>query len=130
MASPYGIADVLLLHGFKRETIYGPLAQLATRPNVPFGTGGERFRMVEYRLMYYAYILQDADGKLYKGVTNNIVRRFREHNSGHTKTTKKMRGLKVIYTEAFNTFQEARAREKYFKTAAGRKFIKTNIMGR
>ena len=36
-----------------------------------------------------------------------------------------MKELHVIYTEEFGTLEEARKREKYFKSAAGRRFLKT-----
>ena len=74
--------------------------------------------------MYTVYILQDSDGKLYKGMTNNIERRLAEHRSGHTVTTSKMKDLKIIYKEIYQNFEEARKRELYFKSAAGRRFIK------
>ena len=79
------------------------------------------------KYMYTAYVLQDDHGKLYKGLTNNLERRLREHKSGHTITTSRMSGLKVVYQEIFQTFIEARSREKYFKTAAGRKFLKDKV---
>ncbi|MBZ0328603.1 MAG: GIY-YIG nuclease family protein [Altibacter sp.] len=31
---------------------------------------------------YYIYILKCADGLLYTGITNNIARRFLEHQNG------------------------------------------------
>ena len=86
---------------------------------MPFGTGGAQ------RLsMYIVYVLQDEKGKYYKGFTNNLARRFSEHVAGHTKTTKNMLNLKVVYTEEYSTKEEARKREVYFKTAAGRRFLK------
>ena len=74
--------------------------------------------------MFTVYILKDEDGKLYKGVTNDFHRRLKEHKRGHTKTTKKMKNFEVIHTEEFETFEEARKREVYFKTAAGREYLK------
>jgi predicted GIY-YIG superfamily endonuclease len=35
-----------------------------------------------------------------------------------------MSDLKLVYFEEYTTRQEARAREVYFKTAAGRRFLK------
>ena len=72
---------------------------------------------------YTVYILEDDKGKFYKGVTNNLQRRLREHNRGHTDTTRKMRGLKVVYTEQLEDWVQARKRELYFKSAAGRRFL-------
>jgi len=78
-------------------------------------------------LMYTVYVLKDKNSRLYKGVTNNLERRLREHRSGQTVTTAKMSEFEVVYTELFETFQEARAREKYFKTSAGRRFLKSKV---
>ncbi len=40
-----------------------------------------------------------------------------------------MKGIEVVYTERYDTFDEARKREIYFKTAAGRRFLNKNILG-
>ncbi len=74
--------------------------------------------------MFSVYVLKDRDGKLYKGMTNNLSRRVEEHKDGRTRTTKKMKDVQVIYTETYDTRIEARAREKYLKSAAGRRFLK------
>jgi putative endonuclease len=78
--------------------------------------------------MYTVYILRDETGSLYKGMTNNIGRRLAEHKRGKTITTRKMNNLKLIHKEEYDNFEDARKRELYFKTAAGRKFIKNNIL--
>ena len=74
-------------------------------------------------MLYTVYVLKDSEGKLYKGVTNNLERRLREHRSGHTQTTSHMVELMVAYTEKFDNFVDARKRELYFKSAAGRRFL-------
>lgn len=77
--------------------------------------------------MYTVYILRDKKGKLYKGFTNNLERRLVEHRSGHTQTTASMEILTVVYTEEYDNLKAARERERYFKTAAGRRFIKFKL---
>lgn len=77
--------------------------------------------------MYTVYVLQDSHGSLYKGKTNNLNRRFKEHVRGKTITTRKMKDLKLIYKEEFQTEEAARKRELYFKTAAGRRFLKSKL---
>ena len=79
--------------------------------------------------MYTIYVLKDIHGKLYKGCTNNLERRLKEHKSGGTVTTSRMTGITVVYKEEFDIFSEARKRELYFKSAAGRKFL-NKILGR
>ncbi len=74
--------------------------------------------------MYTVYVLKSKGGKFYKGVTNNLKRRLKEHKRGKTRTTRGMAGLKVVYKEEYQSFEETRKREVYLKTAAGRKFLK------
>ncbi len=78
-------------------------------------------------MQYTAYVLIDSKGKFYKGVTNNLTRCLYEHKSGHTKTTSNMLDIRVAYVEKFDTFEDARRREVYFKTAAGRRYLKKHI---
>ncbi len=68
------------------------------------------------------YVLRDSNEKLYKGLTSDLDRRLKEHKRGHTQTTKRMRDLEVVYIEKYDSFEDTRARELYFKTAAGRRF--------
>ena len=75
--------------------------------------------------MYCVYILKsEIKEKTYVGFTNNLERRIKEHNSGKSKFTSKYIPWRVIYKEKFVTLAEARARELYLKSAAGRKFRK------
>ena len=82
--------------------------------------------------MYYVYILQSQkDLGFYTGLAKDISRRLREHNSGQVKPTKGRRPLMVVHTERAMTLSEARNREKFLKTGAGREFrdqvLKKNI---
>ena len=74
--------------------------------------------------MFYVYVIQNEKQKLYKGYTEDLQRRMAEHNSGRTKSTKGSGQWKLVYCEEYDTIEEAIKREKYFKTAAGRRFIK------
>ncbi|NCU42693.1 MAG: GIY-YIG nuclease family protein, partial [Candidatus Moranbacteria bacterium] len=53
--------------------------------------------------MYIVYILQDDQGRLYKGMTNKLERRLAEHRRGKTKTTQKMKNIQVVYTEEYSS---------------------------
>jgi len=77
--------------------------------------------------MYIVYVLEDDNGKFYKGMTNNISRRLAEHERGKTITTGKMVNPRLVYKEEFKDKGEARKREIYFKSAAGRRFLKTKL---
>ena len=74
--------------------------------------------------MFYVYIIQNEKRELYKGYTEDLKRRIIEHNNGRTKTTRKSKQWKLIYSETYNERDEAIQREKYFKTSAGRRFLK------
>lgn len=77
--------------------------------------------------MYIVYVLQDEKGNLYKGMTNNLDRRLKEHLNGGTKTTRRMKNLKVVYKEEYIDRFGARKREIYLKSAAGRRFLKNKL---
>ena len=77
--------------------------------------------------MYKVYVIRDDAGKLYKGMTSNLERRLVEHKSGHTRSTKHLKNIEVVYTEEYDNFEQARKREIYLKTAAGRRFLKNKL---
>lgn len=75
--------------------------------------------------MYYVYVIEDENGVLYKGYTKNLERRLGEHRAGHTRTSSRMKGILTIkYYERVENLNEALTREKYLKSAAGRRFLK------
>ena len=75
--------------------------------------------------MYYAYVLRSKkDGDFYTGITKDIERRLKEHNSGYQKSTKARRPFELILKEEFRTRIEARQREKHLKSGVGRNFLK------
>lgn len=75
--------------------------------------------------MYKIYILKSINhSKTYVGYTNNLKRRLIEHNSGRSSYTKIYKPWKLIYEENYKNVVEARNKEKYFKSCAGRKKIK------
>ena len=53
--------------------------------------------------------------------------RIKTHNSGKVKSTKHYRPFKLVYREEVSSRVEAREREKYLKSAAGRIFLKDVI---
>mgnify|MGYP002338706845 CR=1 FL=1 len=78
--------------------------------------------------MYYVYVLQSQiDGRLYKGLTQNLNNRLEQHNKGKTKSTKAFRPWKVVYYEKFHNRSEARKREKFLKSGKGRELIRQII---
>lgn len=76
----------------------------------------------------YVYVLKsDSDGQFYVGLTNDLPRRLEEHNSGKVASTKKRIPFELIYWEGCLNRHDAARREKYLKTAWGKRYIKTRI---
>ncbi len=79
--------------------------------------------------MWYVYILRSLkDKNLYIGSTDNIRRRFTEHNSGKVDSTK---GRIPFGLEAYIAVKDktrAIALEQYFKTGSGRALLQKRIL--
>ena len=66
--------------------------------------------------MYYVYILQSIKTKkLYYGYTNDLKRRFQEHNDGKNFSTTPYRPFRLVYYEAYADIRDAQIREKQLK---------------
>ena len=75
--------------------------------------------------MMYVYVLRsEKDGRFYVGMTDNLERRLKEHNSGKTKSTKGYRPWNLFFYEEYPSRTEARQREKYLKGGSGKEYIK------
>ncbi len=75
--------------------------------------------------MHYVYILlNEAKTRTYIGVTDDVEKRLKEHNTGRVKSSNPYRLYKIIHTESFETLSEARQREKFYKSTTGRRRIK------
>jgi len=58
--------------------------------------------------MGYVYILQNEKGNYYIGSTTDVDRRFKQHKEGHTPSTSRMKGLKLVFSQKFDTLERAR----------------------
>ncbi|MFH1473091.1 MAG: GIY-YIG nuclease family protein [bacterium] len=78
--------------------------------------------------MYWIYVLEAEDTSWYIGYTSNLEKRLKEHQSGYgSKTTKKLSDLKLIYCEGYLNINDAKGREMFLKSGAGRKFLKKQL---
>ena len=74
--------------------------------------------------MYFVYILQSENSNwFYKGITDNLERRLKQHFQGQVKSTKQFLPLKLVHAEICLDRIEARKLEKYFKSGYGREII-------
>lgn len=76
--------------------------------------------------MYYVYVLRGPK-QFYIGSTNDLRRRFEEHQSGQSLATKGRGPWKLVYYEASEQKHDALVRERYLKTAWGKRYLKTRI---
>ena len=78
--------------------------------------------------MYYTYILQSKkDKQFYTGYTDDLKARLKLHNDGRVTSTKNRLPVELVYYEACLNQQDATHREKYLKTAWGKRYIKTRL---
>ncbi len=69
--------------------------------------------------MYFFYILKSKkSNKLYFGYTEDLKKRFYEHNKGLSKSTKPYIPWKIVYYEAYLSKDEAIKREHNLKLRA------------
>ena len=68
-------------------------------------------------MVYFVYILRCSDGTFYTGYTGNLIRRFKQHQSGAIPRsyTKSRRPVELVWAGEFETKEEARSNEKKIK---------------
>ena len=77
---------------------------------------------------FYVYVLQsEKDKNFYTGYTHNINSRVAEHNGGKVESTKNRIPFKIIYWEGCLNKKDALLREKYLKTAWGKRYLKNRL---
>jgi len=78
--------------------------------------------------MFYTYVIKSRDKDyFYKGHCEDLIRRLKEHNSGRTCSNKHYAPFDLVYYEVFEIREEAINREKYFKSAAGRRYLQAKL---
>ncbi len=79
--------------------------------------------------MWYVYFLENKQKEfLYTGSTNDLMRRFRQHNSAFVQSTRLVLPLELIGYIALPTEVQARKLESYFKTGSGKTVLKKRIL--
>jgi putative endonuclease len=77
---------------------------------------------------YFVYVLQSLkDYDFYTGYTTDLEKRVLSHNEGKVFSTKHRVPFKLIYWEVCLNQQDATRREKYLKTAWGKRYIKNRL---
>ena len=66
--------------------------------------------------MWFLYILECSNGSFYTGISNNLDKRLKRHNSGKaSKYTRARLPVAFVYTEEFDNRSQASKREAEVK---------------
>ena len=77
---------------------------------------------------HYVYVLRSLkDGNLYVGATRDLGLRVQKHNAGEVQSTAYRRPLELVYYEACRSQGDAFRREKYLKSAWGKRYLKSRL---
>jgi putative endonuclease len=78
--------------------------------------------------MYFVYVLQSLKSdRFYIGQTNNLIRRFHEHQIGKHKATRNRGPWCMPYYECFENRSQAVMRERKLKNMKSHRYIKNLI---
>lgn len=73
----------------------------------------------------YVYVLKSLkDNRFYVGMSQDVNKRFKDHNLGKAKSTKGYRPWILIHQEEHPNRITARNREKYLKSGYGKQWLK------
>ncbi|MFH0889055.1 MAG: GIY-YIG nuclease family protein [Planctomycetota bacterium] len=78
--------------------------------------------------MFYTYVIRSSkDGKWYTGYTDDLRKRFKEHNNNKVISTKGRGLFELIYYEGCLNKYDAVLREKYLKTGMGKRYLRNRL---
>jgi len=78
---------------------------------------------------WFTYVIECEDGSFYKGYTDNLLRRYKQHCDGNgAEYTKKHKPKQLYYWEMHYTQENALNREKYLKSGIGREWFKREVV--
>ncbi len=78
--------------------------------------------------MHTVYVLRSLkDDNLYIGCTSDMEERLRMHNNGAVQSTKSRRPFELIFQEEYSDKYAAFNKERYYKTAKGKRELKDKI---
>jgi putative endonuclease len=71
----------------------------------------------------YLYILESENKRYYVGSTNNLERRLKQHQRGHTSTTLRMKNWILVFQQEYESLEKAREAEKVIKSWKRKDYI-------
>ncbi len=80
------------------------------------------------KIYYYVYVLRSVKNrKLYTGYTNDLRKRFNQHQTKKGGWTKNRGPFELIYCEMSLNEEDAKSREKYLKSGMGKRYLKNRL---
>lgn len=77
---------------------------------------------------YYVYVLRSKKtNQWYTGYTEDLRKRFKEHNDGKSTYTKKKGPYELIYYESYRNKDDARSRELQIKSGTGKAYLRKRL---
>lgn len=77
---------------------------------------------------YFVYVLRsEKDNNFYTGYSENLHKRIEKHDTGRVESTIYRGPFKLVYYEACLNKKDALKRERYLKTAWGKRYIKSRL---
>ena len=78
-------------------------------------------------MLWTVYVIENPNHIRYKGITEDLSRRVREHNVGLSRYTRFKGPWVLVYFETYDNKTLALKREHFIKTGKGRSFINKKI---
>jgi putative endonuclease len=79
--------------------------------------------------MAWVYILQSLrDKRYYIGSTTNLVARLKHHQGGFTHSTHRFGDISCVFSQEYNTLEEARSIERKLKKLKRRDYLEKIIV--
>ena len=68
---------------------------------------------------YHVYVIQNDEGRFYIGMTDDVIRRLNDHNTGVSIWTKPRGPWALVWTSEAMSLSEARKLENFLKRQKG-----------
>jgi len=75
----------------------------------------------------YVYILKDQDHRFYIGSTRNVEKRIKEHTDGMSRYTKRLKHLKLVLMQEFESITIAKKVELKIKRLKRKDYVERMI---
>lgn len=79
-------------------------------------------------MYYYTYVLKSTkSNRWYTGSTEDLRKRFNQHNANKSRSTKYRGPYELMYYEACRNRGDAEIREQYLKSTMGKRYLRNRL---